>query len=132
MPNSTRPTTLGLRHIALCVNNLEACEHFYTEIVGMRIEWKPDADNVYLTSGSDNLALHRTTENFQAGTAQRLDHMGFIIKTPELVDQWHDFLIANKVKIKNPPKTHRDGARSLYCLDPEDNLVQFIYHPPLA
>ena len=25
------------------------------------------------------------------------------------------------------PKTHRDGARSLYCADPDGNTVQFIY-----
>ena len=51
--------TLGLRHIALFVSELEACVAFYTELVGMNIEWQPDADNVYLTSGSDSFALHR-------------------------------------------------------------------------
>jgi hypothetical protein len=30
------------------------------------------------------------------------------------------------------PRTHRDGARSFYCRDPEGNLVQMIYHPPIA
>ncbi|MBI3546274.1 MAG: VOC family protein, partial [Gammaproteobacteria bacterium] len=28
--------TAGLRHIALFVQNLEACERFYTELLGMR------------------------------------------------------------------------------------------------
>jgi predicted enzyme related to lactoylglutathione lyase len=36
------------------------------------------------------------------------------------------------VKILKEPKTHRDGARSFYCLDPAGNTVQMIYHPPLA
>ncbi|HCD03759.1 MAG TPA: glyoxalase, partial [Methylophaga sp.] len=55
-----RPTrTGGLRHVALTVDNLEACEQFYVDLLGMEVEWRPDADNVYLTSGNDNLALHR-------------------------------------------------------------------------
>lgn len=131
MNQSSRPTTLGLHHLALCVHNLEKCECFYTEILGMRVEWKPDADNVYLTSGNDNLALHRINQAFVADAPQRFDHMGFIVPTPQLVDEWHAYLISKQVPIKNPPKTHRDGARSLYCFDPDGNLVQIIYHPPL-
>ena len=51
----------SLRHVALFVQNFSECIHFYAEILGMAIEWQPDDDNVYLTFGSDNLALHRST-----------------------------------------------------------------------
>ena len=37
--------TAGLRHVALNVKNLEACERFYVELLGMQVEWRPDADN---------------------------------------------------------------------------------------
>jgi catechol 2,3-dioxygenase-like lactoylglutathione lyase family enzyme len=40
--------------------------------------------------------------------------------------------VANGVDIVKPPKTHRDGARSFYCRDPDGNVVQFIHHPPIA
>ena len=30
------------------------------------------------------------------------------------------------------PKTHRDGARSFYCADPDGNVVQMIFHPPIS
>ena len=123
--------TLGLRHIALFVQKLEECCDFYTKLLGMKIEWQPDADNIYLTSGSDNLALHRAkTETATSG--QRLDHMGFILATPEDVDRWHEFFVEQGVKILAPPKTHRDGARSFYCRDPEGIAVQMIYHPPIS
>ena len=49
---------LGIRHLALKVKNFDLCFVFYTEILGMSIDWKPDDNNVYLTNGSDNLALH--------------------------------------------------------------------------
>ena len=53
------PAHAGLRHVALYVEDLEKCVTFYTEVFGMDVEWQPDADNVFLTSGNDNLALHR-------------------------------------------------------------------------
>jgi len=125
-------STLGLRHVALRVRNLEACEHFYTELIGMRVEWRPDADNVYLTSGQDNVALHRTAASSAAKEGQRLDHIGFIIKRIDQVDDWYSFFKAKGVTLVQEPRTHRDGARSFYCLDPDGNSVQMIYHPPIA
>lgn len=122
---------ISLRHVALRVSTLEACERFYTDIIGMRVEWRPDADNVYLTSGHDNLALHRAAE-VDSGDRQRLDHIGFIVPRIDQVDDWFDFLKDNGVVVVKPPRTHRDGARSLYCRDPDGNTVQLIYHPHLS
>ncbi len=122
----------GLRHLALSVKNLEACTQFYVDLLGMQIEWQPDDDNVYLTSGYDNLALHRAPAEFNPGHSQRLDHFGFIIETPEAVDEWHDYFVSQAVAIKAKPRTHRDGARSFYCADPDGNTIQMIYHPPIS
>jgi len=124
--------TLGLRHVALRVRDLEGCEHFYTTLLGMAVEWRPDPDNLYLTSGHDNLALHRVSAAAGEGDSQRLDHIGLILGAPEEVDAWHDFLKRHGVTIVKEPRTHRDGARSFYCLDPDGNCLQMIYHPPLA
>ncbi len=133
IPETNRPgTTLGLRHVALRVRDLERCERFYAGLLGMRVEWRPDADNVYLTSGRDNLALHRVTTAPGAAEHQRLDHIGFMLGAPADVDAWHAYLGSRAVTIVKEPRTHRDGARSFYCLDPDGNCVQLIYHPPLA
>ena len=124
--------TMGMHHVALNVRDLEVCEYFYVQLLGMTVEWRPDADNVYLTSGNDNLALHRVTGDGPAAAGQRLDHIGFFIASPEQVDDWHDFLRENDVEIKALPRTHRDGARSFYCADPEGTIVQVIFHPPMV
>ena len=122
---------LGLRHLALYVKNLEACEKFYTELLGMTVDWRPDADNVYLTSGRDNLALHRAPQDFSPSTSQYLDHFGFTLKNADDVTRWFEFLRNQQVKIKTPPKQHRDHTVSFYCYDPEGNTIQFIYHPKI-
>lgn len=128
----TRPKpTAGLRHVALFAQNFEVCVDFYTRILGMDIEWQPDPDNVYLTSGCDNLALHRARKSLPA-TDSRLDHIGFIVNTPAEVDSWFVYMQAKNVVIDMPPKTHRDGARSFYCQDPDGNHIQIIFHPPIS
>lgn len=126
-----RPPLAGLRHVALHARRFDETLTFYRDLLGMQVEWRPDPDNVYLTSGVDNLAIHRADD--QVATAgQRLDHIGFIVDAPKDVDRWHGFLATNGVRITAPPRTHRDGARSFYCKDPEGGSVQIIFHPPLA
>lgn len=124
-PNPTN----GLHHVAFYVKNFDACRHFYCDLLGMTIDWEPDADNLYLTSGRDNLALHRAPLDFSPAKHQHLDHIGFFLNKSEDVDQWFDYLRENSVEIKATPKNHRDGTRSFYCADPDGNIVQMIYYP---
>lgn len=125
-----RDTWLGLRHVALRVTDVERAEAFYTGLFGMSVEWKPDPDNVYLTSGQDNVALHRVDSSSAAGEGA-LDHIGFMVTTPDAVDTWRERAAAHGAEIVQDVKTHRDGARSFYLRDSEGNTIQIIHHPPL-
>ncbi len=133
MKSSTmeRPTHAGLRHVALHARDLEAMKRFYVDLLGFAVEWEPDADNVYLSSGLDNLALHRAAEGGGAGGGA-LDHLGLIVRAPGDVDRWAAFLESRGVALAATPRTHRDGARSCYFNDPDGNVVQIIHHPPIA
>lgn len=124
--------TGGMRHVALFVTDLAACEQFYVDCLGMVVEWRPDEDNVYLTSGNDNLALHRAETAPAPQQRQKLDHIGFILPAIEDVDRWFEYLQSKGVKMRNAPRTHRDGARSFYCYDPSGTVIQMIYHPPIS
>ncbi len=133
MSQFKRPaTTAGMRHLALNVNKLDDSVCFYTQLLGMEIEWQPDDDNYYLTSGNDNLALHRAKKNIDQEIAQSLDHLGFIIDSKQDVINWFNFLKQENIEMLSEVKDHRDGARSFYCKDPDGNAVQIIYHPPLS
>lgn len=121
---------VGIRHIALFVQALETAVDFYTRIMGMRIEWQPDADNVYLTNEGDVFALHRV--DYIPNAQQRLDHIGFVLESPDAVDEWYDYFVQQGVRITEAPKTHRDGSRGFYCLDAVGQLLELIYHPPIV
>ena len=144
-----RPTHAGLRHLALNARDLEAMKRFYIELLGFAVEWEPDADNVYLSSGVDNLALHRSTslaaspttplaagrlteEEPPVASHSPLDHFGVIVREADDVDRWAEFLEGRGVSMSAKPRTHRDGARSCYFKDPDGNAIQIIHHPPIS
>jgi len=117
-------------------------KRFYVDLLGFEVEWEPDADNLYLSSGLDNLALHRSTTltpgrsttpaGRPAGEGGALDHFGLIVRSPADVDAWAAFLESRGVTIEAQPRTHRDGARSCYFRDPDGNSIQIIHHPPIS
>ncbi len=121
----------GLRHLALVVPNLEECERFYVDIIGMNVLRRASENLVYLTLGNDNLSLGRNRKGERTGV-QYLDHFGFIVDTKEQLQEWFDFMKAEGVKLLDQPHDHSDGARSFHCEDPAGNVVQPIYHPAIS
>ena len=130
----TELPTLGMRHIALNVRDVQKAKEFYCRVLKMQLEWEPDADNVYLTSGGqDNIAIHKAPEGASLTGFDRLDHIGFALPSPAAVDLWHDWISKQPdAKIVKEVKTHRDGARSFYFQDPNGIVTQMIYHAPIA
>ncbi len=120
---------IGLRHVALNVGDVAAAVAFYTSVFDMRVVWQPDPDNAYLSSGCDNLALHRAAADTEPG---RLDHIGFVVPSPDEVDRAAALLTDRGVPIVKPVRTHRDGSRSLYCEDPDGTLIQILYEPTIS
>ena len=123
---------MGLCHIALNVRDVRKSLQFYSSVLGMQLEWMPDEDNAYLTSGSDNLALHKLADGAEPGQVQTLHHIGFVVRTPGDVDAWSDRVRGHGIRLAAEPRTHRDGARSFYFHDPDGILIQLIYHPPIS
>jgi catechol 2,3-dioxygenase-like lactoylglutathione lyase family enzyme len=123
----------GMRHIALKVTDVARSKSFYQDILGMEVVWEPDPQNVYLSSGCDNIALHEVSRNFATGaTEQQLDHLGFVVATIDQVKQLEETFRASGVKIVHPFKVHRDGSASFYCADPDGIVIQMLYEPHLS
>jgi len=134
MTIKTAPPLVGLWHLALKVQNLARSRIFYQDILGMEVVWEPDDDNLYLSLGKDNLALHQIPHGvslIQEG-AHPLDHFGFIVANKGGVDQMAVKLAQASVLIVKPVRLHRDGSYSFYVKDPDGNLIQFLYDPHLS
>lgn len=127
-----RPLLLGLRHVALNVRDVQRSVRFYRDVLDMQVEWEPDPDNVYLTSGSDNLAIHRLPNGAEPSPVQQVHHIGFIVARLEDVDAVAARVLSHGIELAHPLKTHRDGARSFYFRDPDGVLIQVLYHPPIS
>ena len=123
----------GMRHIALKVRDVARSKKFYQEMLGMDVVWEPDAQNVYLSSGCDNIALHEISGEFAAAAIEKqLDHLGFLVETIERVKELESEFIARGVTIVHPFKVHRDGSASFYCADPDGIVIQLLYEPTLS
>lgn len=136
---TARPPMLGLRHLALWIADarFDATVAFYRDALGLAVDWQPDPDNVYLSSGSDNVALHRASATRSVDHDRSpLDHLGFALARPEDVERWHAWLasVAERfgIEIVSAVKHHRDASVSFYLRDPAGHVVQMIYIPSIA
>lgn len=106
----------------------------------MKVVWEPDPENVYFSSGIDNLALHQISKgelaSYDSSKTQLLDHMGVILDSPQAVDQMYRVIVLSIEslggRITKEPKLHRDGSYSFYFSDPDGNLIQALYEPTIS
>jgi catechol 2,3-dioxygenase-like lactoylglutathione lyase family enzyme len=134
------PLHRGLRHVALRVTNLARSRAFYEQLLGMKVVWEPDSDNVYLSSGPDNFALHQIPSSelaaYQPLRGQLLDHVGVILESPEAVDRMYREVEPRLPqlggRVVKPPQQHRDGSYSFYFSDPDGNAIQALYEPTIS
>lgn len=124
------PAFRGIRHVAFRVKNLEECEKFYTDVMGMTLLYRANENLVYLTCGNDNLSLARAKSDPKDGGV--FDHYGFIVESKDSLDAWYSYFKSIDVPVIDRPHDHADGARSFHIKDPAGNIIQPIYHPAIS
>jgi catechol 2,3-dioxygenase-like lactoylglutathione lyase family enzyme len=122
-----------MRHIALKVKDAARSKEFYCRLFGMEVVWEPDPQNIYLSSGWDNIAIHEVRKEFFQGAAEmQLDHLGFVVESVGRVKELEQEFVSQGVKIVHPFQIHRDGSASFYCVDPDGIVIQLLYEPTLS
>jgi catechol 2,3-dioxygenase-like lactoylglutathione lyase family enzyme len=125
--------TRGLRHLALRVRDVQVSQRFYERLFDMNVVWQPDSENVYLSTGYDNLALHQVSSEelnqFNLSQVHPLDHLGFLMDSPESVNALFTEATEQGITIVKPLKQHRDGSYSFYLSDPDWNTIQVLFEP---
>ena len=123
-------TNRGMRHLALRVGDVARAAEFYSRVFGMRLVWQPDPDNAYLSSGCDNVALHRGSPGDPSAGA--LDHLGFIVASVAELEAGWRWAQTERLDIVHPLRRHRDGSVSFYLRDPDGNVIQLLFEPNIS
>jgi catechol 2,3-dioxygenase-like lactoylglutathione lyase family enzyme len=122
--------SLGLRHVALNVKNAQKSKDFYSQALGMSVDWEPDPKNIYLTRDNlDNLALHEASG--PPSGLQQLDHIGFFVPDYQSLQSAQSHIKSLGINLEKELKTHRDGSSSFYFRDPDGILIQILHYPKI-
>lgn len=117
----------GVLETALYVDDLEAAETFYRDVLGLEVFASAIPRHVFLRCGNAMLLLFKPDEALKGGDvpvhgARGPQHVCFRVKEAEL-DQWaahlHQHGVASEMDHRWP-----GGGRSLYFRDPAGNSVE--------
>jgi len=96
-------------HIAIKVENVDKMQSWYEENLDAVVEKKT---NVYVRLRMDNTAITLIDKEHY-----RYGHIGI------LVNSW------SKLPTNGVRTSHSDGSIGVYCFDPEENVIEWIWFP---
>ena len=126
----TRPPIVGVAHIGLKTNNLEAERQFYGHELGFQEPFTVDKPSGGLLLTYFKVNDHQYIEvfpNLQSETEDRLSHIAFETTN---IQQLHDYLAIYGVKVPATLKKGLDGNISFMVKDPDGHMVEFVQYMP--
>jgi catechol 2,3-dioxygenase-like lactoylglutathione lyase family enzyme len=125
-----RPPIIGVAHIGLKTNDLDAARHFYGHDLGFQEPFTLDKASGGLLLTYFKVNDHQYIEVFpelKSETEDRLSHIAF-----ETTDarQLRDYLASRGVKVPETLHLGRDGNLSMMIQDPDGHNVEFVQYMP--
>lgn len=112
----------GFAELTLEVHDLGLLERFYTEAFGLRVLQRRD-DRIWLAAGEQaRLGLWTPGEKEMGDQGGRHVHFALSV-TPGGLEELAQRLRAHGTEVEGPVE-HAGGDRSIYCEDPEGNVVE--------
>jgi catechol 2,3-dioxygenase-like lactoylglutathione lyase family enzyme len=139
------PTLAGLRHLDLCVSDLERSLEFYCELLG-KLDWdvtppqseisgEQDERVIYLLSSSDPglgaLGLRAARDNLPMDRYRvGLHHLAFNAASRHQVDEVWDWVQAKNLEHEGPPRDYYDGPYyAIFFRDPDAIKLEVVHRP---
>ncbi|AXJ01222.1 lactoylglutathione lyase [Cyclonatronum proteinivorum] len=117
----------GLNHITLRVNEIERAEAFYGDILGLKLEKKMGRSMAVYRIGRDSIVLVEAETSYNRDSKDyRVDHFGFTVSDPAIIDELAAYMKEREVTIISGPANRKNG-RFLFISDPDGNLIE-IFH----
>ena len=128
-----RPMTQGMHHLGLTASRLEESADFFVSLLGWKeVRRNEDYPAIYVSDGKIMVTLWATKEEpsdqFNKDRNVGLHHVAFQVENESDLNDLHEKLIANGVKIEfSPELLGRGPAKHLMCYEPSGIRVEFIW-----
>lgn len=112
-------------HVIVLCDDLERMKSFYRELLGLPIHMET-ATGLTFRAGPLFFGLRQRTRDYDGRSASNSSpgvQIAFLV-SPEEVDGYHAQLLAQGVRILDPPNNQLWGHRTVYFADPEGNLLE--------
>jgi len=129
-PAPTRPRIVGVAHIALRTDNLDAARKFYGQQLGYQEAFKLDRPEGGLMLVYFKVNDHQYVEVFPGWKGPEelvLSHIAF---ETDNIRQLRDFLAAKGVKVPAALSKGLDGNISFMIKDPDGHDIEFVQYMP--
>src|SRR6516225_3596512 len=129
----TRPKIVGVAHIGLRTDNLEAARKFYGGVLGFQ---EPFTYSLPPSEGGTFLLTyfkvndHQYIEVFPELTDPKQDRLSHISFETSDAEQLRSYLASKGVKVPDKLEPMLDGNRGFDVLDPDGHDVEFIQYMP--
>jgi|AntRauTorcE11897_2_1112592.scaffolds.fasta_scaffold53173_1 catechol-2,3-dioxygenase len=117
----------GITHVTLRVNDIKRSEEFYGDILGFEVERRMGQTMTVYRIGIDSLVIvEAETAYDESSRDYRVDHFGFNVDSPEVVNEMYQHIREKEVTVINGPGNRKNG-RYLFISDPDGNLIEIFY-----
>jgi len=127
------PITQGIHHIGLTVSRLEESATFFTTVlVWKEVSRNVDYPAIFVTDDFNMVTLWQNKETpaipFSKNQNIGLHHIAFKVEFERDLNQIHETLVSNNIRIEFSPELIRQGpAKHLMCYEPSGIRVEFIW-----
>ncbi|PYX09379.1 MAG: hypothetical protein DMG88_06955 [Acidobacteria bacterium] len=125
----TRPKIVGVAHIGLRTDNLDAARKFCTGVLGFQEPFSLDkepAEGTGLLLTYFKVNDHQYIEMFPALTDPKMDRLSHISFETSDAEQLRAYLESRGVKVPEKLEPMRDGNRGFDVTDPDGHDVEFV------